>query len=369
MTRIRTARDHADGKLACMMLEDLPQPKTKGPVLPSVKPIFWKSNLSLDQSGSFWIPACLPILMRCGSDGVFLDPQDALLTKNASTIQEIYHGWWPWMKRVHLRSEVASPTVSAEGVGCFFSGGVDSFYSTLEHIDEITHLVFVKSGFDIFPPNPELSERTFRAMAAAAAAYGKPLVTIETNVREVSSRYVRWGQRYHGAALATVGHLLREHIGTAIIPSSYQAEELEPWGSHPDVDPLWSSSCVQIVHDSVRPSRADKVKRLCDDPVAMTHLRVCWRNPNSAYNCGKCEKCVRTMISLYAFDALGRCSTFESNIDLDRLSQLDVRFGHLPYAIGNVALLRETKGRKDPVYMTLKKRVEIAEASASANLQ
>ena len=36
----------------------------------------------------------------------------------------------------------------AAGVACFFSGGVDSFYTLLKHREEVTHIIFVH-GFDI----------------------------------------------------------------------------------------------------------------------------------------------------------------------------------------------------------------------------
>ena len=44
----------------------------------------------------------------------------------------------------------------------------------------------------------------------------------------------------HGAALAAVGHALHRTIGTLVIPPSYAASRLVPWGSRPDLDPRWS---------------------------------------------------------------------------------------------------------------------------------
>ena len=357
MTRIRTARGNEPTEVR-MVLEGLPQPHTKGGPLPSPSEVFWRSNFELDQSGRPWIQAALPILMRAKSGGVFDDPLDPVALANSEEIQAIYHDWWPWMKVVPITCDLAEPLLPGKGVGCFFSGGVDSFYSVLTHLEEVTHLILVKSGFDIFPPKPELSERTHRELAEAAAAYGKPLITVETNVREISSRFVRWGRRYHGAALATVGQLLQSHIDTVLVPSTDQQADLAPWGSHPAVDPLWSSSYLKVVHDSVKPSRSEKVREIIADPVAMRHLRVCWRNPDSEYNCGKCEKCVRTMISLYAFGALEQCATFDDEIDRESLETLNVSGGHLTFAVGNLALLKEGRGESDQVYRILRARVE-----------
>ncbi|QBE48646.1 hypothetical protein [Leucobacter triazinivorans] len=363
MVSIRTDVN-TDQYTARMVVEGLPQPPSGEGLLPWRNVLEWTSNYPLDQSGRAWVQAMTPILMRAKETGVFADPQDAEALYNAELAEKMMHKWWKWMKDVRLSARTVEPVYPAgRGVGCFFSGGVDSFYSTLTNFDKITHLIFVKSGFDIFPANKELSEKTYAAMQLAAEAYGKPLITVETNVREVSSRFVRWGQRYHGAALATVGQLLAHHLEEVIIPSSYQQAEIEPWGSHPSLDHLWSSSYLRVRHDSVRPNRSEKVEAISSDPVAMQHLRVCWRNPNSEYNCGKCEKCVRTMISLYAFGALERCATFEDQIDREILRELDVRFGHLPYAIGNVELLREQRGEDDEIYRLLSERVAAAQAA------
>ncbi|MDZ4719654.1 MAG: hypothetical protein SH847_14465, partial [Roseiflexaceae bacterium] len=41
-----------------------------------------------------------------------------------------------------------------------------------------------------------------------------------------------------------------------------------------------------------------------------------------AYNCGRCEKCLRTMVALESLGALGRCQTFAIPLDLRRVAAL-----------------------------------------------
>ena len=55
---------------------------------------------------------------------------------------------------------------------------------------------------------------------------------------------------------------------------------------------------------------------------ALQSLRVCYENRDGAYNCGQCGKCLSTMISLQAVDALDRCTTFNTGLDIKRVSQL-----------------------------------------------
>jgi hypothetical protein len=48
------------------------------------------------------------------------------------------------------------------------------------------------------------------------------------------------------------------------------------------------------------------VLAIAEDPVAHVTLRVCWLNPDQSNNCGRCEKCLRTMTSLAAAGVLSR---------------------------------------------------------------
>lgn len=359
MVYIRTDRTQ-NPKVARMVVEGLPQPPSAGAPIPWRSITQWSSNYELDQSGRPWLQAMMPILMRAKETGVFADPQDITALYNVEQAKKMMHDWWPWMKSVRLSARSTEPEMpTGRGVGSFFSGGVDSFFSLLSHFDEISHLILVKSGFDIFPPNKAVTDKTVTALTRAASEYGKPLVVLETDIREVSSRFVRWGPRYHGAALATVGQLLSPHLKEVIIPSTYQANDLVPWGTHPDLDHLWSSSYLGVAHDSAEFDRAEKVRAISGDPVAMAHLRVCWRNPASEYNCGRCEKCVRTMLALYAFGALSQCATFDDYIDLDLIDRMDLSGNHIFFAVANRDLLKAELGARDSVYVALNKRIEV----------
>ena len=68
--------------------------------------------------------------------------------------------------------------------------------------------------------------------------------------------------------------------------------------STPDGARKTSSSCTT----GCEASRLDKLDVVAREPAARHSLRVCWENRGGAYNCGRCEKCLRTMV---AMDALG----------------------------------------------------------------
>ncbi len=68
------------------------------------------------------------------------------------------------LQRIGVDAEVrGGPSDLASGIACFFSGGVDSFYTLLKHREEITHIIFVH-GFDI-----ALEDHSLRAQASRMA--------------------------------------------------------------------------------------------------------------------------------------------------------------------------------------------------------
>jgi pyruvyl transferase EpsO len=123
---------------------------------------------------------------------------------------------------------------------------------------------------------------------------------------------------YHGAAMAAVAYALAPNHGKVYIASSNSYVDLHTWGSHPLLDPLWSTEAVQIVHDGGE-TRMNKLRALVQYPEAVARLRVCWRNPGS-FNCGHCEKCVRTMLALRAL-GVERCAAFPDILTPNLVSQ------------------------------------------------
>jgi len=243
-----------------------------------------------------------------------------LLASNLKTIRDIYAAWIPG-HTIPLNFECSSMVDSpASCVSLFFSGGVDSFYSLIKHRDEIDNLILVH-GFDI----PLADTKAF-ALAEAqvrdvASFFGKRLIVVRTNLHfEQPDIPCSWGM-YHGAALAAVALALAPNHGKVYIASSYSYSDLHAWGSHPLLDPLWSTEFVQIVHDGCE-TRINKLRALVKSPEALSRLRVCWENPDN-YNCCLCEKCIRTMLALRIL-GVDRCTAFPRTItpDLVRFQEL-----------------------------------------------
>lgn len=175
---------------------------------------------------------------------------------------------------------------------------------------------------DIKLKDTVLREKVSKKIHEIASEFGKNVIEIETNAREHFDFYVNWGKLGHGAALAAIGHLLSPAFHRIYIPSSYTYSHLFPWGSHPILDPLWSSETLEFIHDGCEATRVEKVALLSKYDIALHSLRVCWTNPDSVYNCGKCEKRIRMMINLNINNALNRCTTFSEELDIKQVKKI-----------------------------------------------
>lgn len=212
------------------------------------------------------------------------------------------------------------------GVGAFFTGGVDS-WSTLLSNPDVTDLIFVH-GLDIAIERPEVSAVVERRLAAAAAALGRRLRVVRTDVRHLLDPVVPWDIA-HGPVLAAVALLFTPTCERVLVPSSTTYAEPVARGSHPLLDHLWSTEHCRIEHEGAHLTRAAKVNRVASCQEALDVLRVCWRNVDS-YNCCHCEKCLRTMTALEILGALDRCPTFPLALDLDAVASVQFADPELP---------------------------------------
>lgn len=276
-----------------------------------------------------FLAACLIPAMALGQPMEIEGPVSAKLLRATDSIQNIFRNWFPELTRIPISAAVVEPKSRQRGgrVGCFFSGGVDSLYTFFKHEQEIATLVYVH-GFDVKLDDHALRKKVTDALQAFSAQTGKQIIEVETNLRELTDPYGAWGEKVHGAALGSVALLLDQVLERMFVPSTNSFAELFPWGSHPLVDPLWSSEAIEIVHDGCEASRFEKVAAIANDARALSTLRVCWENRDGAYNCGRCEKCLRTMVSLEILRALEKCPTFPTPLSLETVRQFKLT-GHV----------------------------------------
>lgn len=281
---------------------------------------------SFTEERDFLVPAMLLPAMRAAAGLVIRDPISPRLLEGATKVQEIMVLWDEDYARVKIEAPKREPSRPASGTAAFFSAGVDSFYTTLKYMDEITHLIFVN---DLFDPRASAEEAAETARAAASEL-GKPLIEIDTNLTQFRKATAVIHPWYHGSALAALALLMQGTVGRVLIASTYSYDLLRNWGTHPLIDPLWSTESLEIAHDGCEATRPMKVSRIAESDIAMRHLRVCQNRPlpglvpSDGLNCGCCKKCLMTMTNLRAIGALERCETLPHELDLDVVAQLSI---------------------------------------------
>ena len=264
------------------------------------------------------------------------------LLDNTQAIQDL---WCTWTERPRITVHAPARAVSAtlpQGVASFFSGGIDSFYTIFKHRDEITHLIVVW-GFDVPFHNSQLQEKIAPYLRRAAAQLGKPLIEVHSDLRQFSDKYLSW-EVAHGAALAGIALLLSPMFRKVFVPGSWTYGALTPWGTHPLLDPLWSSDETSLVSDGWEvTSRFHKLAVISKNDIVLETLRVCWSNSQNAYNCCQCRKCLQAMAMLRALGLLRRATTFPQKLNLRAMSEkCSLRWQHQPVRLQFERTLRTT---------------------------
>jgi hypothetical protein len=154
-----------------------------------------------------------------------------------------------------------------------------------------------------------------------AVGAGVELIPLVTNLRRLGplrGDTTDWMERAHGSFYAAIAHALSPMVARMLLASSFDYPNVVPWGSHPMLDPLLGSADVIVDHHNAHLSRYQKVLGILElgglDAVAS--LIVCFgaqgRASGAPPNCGRCEKCVRTLTELTAAGVdVERLETFE----------------------------------------------------------
>lgn len=294
-----------------------------------------------------WLVAMLPSAV---SLQVPLEVEGRVSPRLLSGIEKamaVWRGWDRRLRPVPIQAEVGSDEAPADGVGCFFSGGVDSSYSVLRALDDPrwsdpTHLIFC-AGLDVPLRSTQLLGQIGSNLERIAEDLGLSFVSMATNLRQITDPHADWGRLQHGALLAALGLTLSPSLGRILIPATNTYDTLFPWGSHPVVDPLWSSGATEFLHDGCEASRMEKILwRVAGSKPVLSGLRVCYKNPDEAYNCGECEKCVRTMVALEVAGVLKDCPTFERELTAEAVRRIDTSDAQAyRHAMDNLRAMKE----------------------------
>ncbi len=287
----------------------------------------------------FLIEFLLPAMMLGEDIRIEGTVDSELLDAVRSRVMPLLLTWFPFLHEISVSSDTRAPLLPASGkgtTGLAFSAGLDACYTAVKHGDHLDWLIAAR-GFDVRSYQDELWRKTQKSIATAARVLDKPLHVIRTNTREIShyeaigTRKGRIDPRYYsigrmgavGTFMAAMGRNFAPSCSRFMLNAGVRYEDLRPFGSHPQLDVLWSTSQQQVLHEGCEADRAEKVVFLKEHhPELLGCIRVCFLPTHGKINCSQCEKCLRTMADIRLGGAEHLAHSFQWPLDLKRIREL-----------------------------------------------
>jgi hypothetical protein len=256
------------------------------------------------------------------------------------------------------------PDLTRSTTAIFLSGGVDSlaalYWNTRQYQagdPRRVGVAFFIHGLDVGDPNkqdrPDVWKLGIRKLNGLCQELGVELVPVKVNLRNLAKNwrfYVKW---QFASLLAAIAHTASSRIHRCIItPDNVLEATQHPHGSHPWLNAYFGADFLQIITgDMEQFSRLERIRILANWPLALNSLRVCWDTgaiPEGHLNCGRCSKCVRTMLEFLACGKLVQSQAFPFNdITAEMLRPIRVRSDVEVEFFDELVTPLEEMGRKD----------------------
>jgi hypothetical protein len=233
------------------------------------------------------------------------------LVENLDRFQKQWTDWRDGLSVVPLQATEVETRRAADVAVATFSGGLDSCFTLQKtclqaHSDtgpDIRAVVMIH-GFDIPLGERGAFEKAFHNAGVVCRSARVDLIPLRTNFRPLFAG--RWEDR-HGTGLAASLLALQSGYGTGVISATIPRRVSSTWGSNSTTDPMLGSRGMEIVHYGSEATRLEKFKSVVQWPEALANLRVCWQSWDLGDNCGLCQKCLLTQLSLRCLNAELSC--------------------------------------------------------------
>lgn len=264
-------------------------------------------ELLADADCESYLLAMLLDAMAEGRDIVIHGFVSKELLSNLTEFRDIWVSWLPQRySRIDLHADtIIQGQARKNGAICAFSGGLDATFSTWRNTrqrngsrSQSINLCAMVHGFDIPIEDGNAFAKAFSRAKDTLTSLGIPIRPIRTNFRKISK--ISWEDVFAPALVAALANY-KCLAGTCLVASSNPYNALiMPWGSTPITDHLLSAEDFFVIHDGASHTRTEKALAISEWPAGFENLRVCWEGEAKEKNCGKCEKCLRTMLNIAA---------------------------------------------------------------------
>lgn len=268
-----------------------------------------------------FLATILPIAWLCNAE-IVINEVDANFYKCIDKIKDGYKEMYPMLSfngRITALAVNSYPqhlTHVENKSALFFSAGADSFDSLLAHKQE-RPLLITLWGSDISFEDTVGWRRIQQRIEETKKLFGCDSVVVKTNFRKI----LRYGELNKLVAISGDNwwHGFQHGIGilchaapyayiygfkTLYIASSLTEESKGKvtCASDPSIDEKTSFLNCNVVHDGYKFSRIQKIQHIVDfsrKTNIFLPLHVCWIEAGGE-NCSSCEKCIRTILEIYA---------------------------------------------------------------------
>ncbi len=149
--------------------------------------------------------------------------------------------------------------------------------------------------------------RTVSVLEEILQGMGIRLVPVTTNLAALAPDLAFLELEFISSALISAAHNFPGRWSTLSIASGRDIANLFPQGTHPLLDGCFGTAAIDVRHEGLRDFRLAKLRSIAGWSAGVDNLIVCMHTVEPPWlNCGKCEKCVRTMVQLLA---IGKLST------------------------------------------------------------
>lgn len=217
------------------------------------------------------------------------------------------------------------PEKVVTGISC----GVDSSYTIIKHQNvpnsaKLTDLILIEQCADCYITLQSTIPKNNLRRMDVGKKLGLESIYIWTNFIHYFDYPFEQICTFHDVATVLA---LKKGIKTYYYASSYTLDSFALDFSVAPYYDLFISSCIatdefQMISHSGLVNRVEKTAAIMDNPIVQKNLDVCFhhnaRTDIELINCSKCEKCIRTMVTL---DVLGTLDQFSTIFDLDIYKQ------------------------------------------------
>lgn len=206
-----------------------------------------------------------------------------------------------------------------------FSRGVDSFDTVKEMSDcgnySLTHLAFFNVGSHKSTSgySPEEANALYKKRLSISKESSKiinlPVVAVNSNLGEhLIYEYLKVHHYCSFSAVLALQKLFKNYYySSAYELAEFSIEKCDKGPAFYEAlfASLMSTESTSIYISGLDKTRLEKVNSISEYAPSYDNLNVCF---NNEYNCGVCEKCMRTQLELYS---LGKLELYKNSFDLD----------------------------------------------------